>query len=170
MIFTYLHVPLRRMTFSVPAIYDWVVGHCVGYTLNLFAGETVLAGVNEVRNDIRAQLSCSHRLDALDFVRAWQGRRFDTVVLDPPYAYRKSMEMYDGAMNSRFKEVKDGLLRITTPDARVITFGYHSVSMGQQRGFHQEEILLMSHGGAIHDTIATVERREQNLITEGVRS
>ncbi len=31
--------------------------------------------------------------------------------------------------------------------------------MGNKRGFKQEHILLMSHGGAIHDTIAVVERK-----------
>lgn len=47
--------------------------------------------------------------------------------------------------------------RIMNVGGRVITFGYHSVSMGKRRGFTQERILLMSHGGAIHDTIAVVE-------------
>jgi hypothetical protein len=31
--------------------------------------------------------------------------------------------------------------------------------MGEKRGFEQEHILLMSHGGAIHDTIAVIERK-----------
>ena len=30
--------------------------------------------------------------------------------------------------------------------------------MGQNRHFHVEKIALFSHGGAIHDTIASVER------------
>jgi hypothetical protein len=46
---------------------------------------------------------------------------------------------------------------------RVITFGYHSVSMGRSRGFEVSEICIMSHGGAIHDTIATVEDRQKDL-------
>jgi hypothetical protein len=41
----------------------------------------------------------------------------------------------------------------------VITFGYHSVSMGAGRGFAVQQVALFSHGGAIDDTIATVERR-----------
>jgi hypothetical protein len=35
--------------------------------------------------------------------------------------------------------------------------------MGQRRGFEQEHILLMSHGGAIHDTIAVIERKDDGL-------
>jgi len=38
-------------------------------------------------------------------------------------------------------------------------FGCHSISMGKKRGFKQEHLLVMSHGGAIHDTIVIVERK-----------
>jgi hypothetical protein len=41
---------------------------------------------------------------------------------------------------------------------KVITFGYHSVVMGRGRSFHIEQVALFSHGGAIHDTIVSVER------------
>ena len=58
-----------------------------------------------------------------------------------------------GLKNKGFKLNKNG---------RVITFGYHSISMGKSRGFSQEKILLMSHGGAIHDTIAVIERKTIN--------
>jgi len=42
----------------------------------------------------------------------------------------------------------------------------NSVSMGQKRGFKQDKILLMSHSGGIHDTIAVIERKinENNTI------
>ena len=84
--------------------------------------------------------------------------KFDTIILDPPYAYRKSMEMYNGHKASKFNQVKDNLKNILNENGRVITFGYHSVSMGKNRGFEQERILLISHGGAIHDTIAVIEK------------
>ena len=53
-----------------------------------------------------------------------------------------------------FVATKDSYLN---KDGIVITFGYHSVSMGNKRGFTQKKILLLSHGGAIHDTIAIIE-------------
>ena len=106
-------------------------------------------------------------MDALEFVRSWdRSRLFNTVILDPPYAYRKSMEMYDGAISSAFNQVKDHIPNILTPEGIVITFGYHSNVMGEKRGFIQEHILLMSHGGAIHDTIAVVERRLKDMANE----
>lgn len=154
--FDYLKVPLHKMTFSRKPIREWVEAQSVPIVLNLFAGETRLQ-IDEVRNDMREEMVAEYHLDALEFVTTWEGDKFNTVILDPPYAYRKSMEMYGGAVSSAFNQVKNRVCDILNVGGRVITFGYHSISMGKGRGFHQERILLMSHGGAIHDTIATVE-------------
>jgi hypothetical protein len=154
--FDYLKVPLNKMTFSRKPIREWVELQCVPRVLNLFSGATKL-NVDEVRNDVREEMPADYHMDALEFVTGWSGEKFSTIILDPPYAYRKSMEMYGGAVSSAFNAVKNGLSRILVTGGRVITFGYHSISMGRTRGFHQDRILLMSHGGAIHDTIATVE-------------
>jgi 16S rRNA G966 N2-methylase RsmD len=103
-----------------------------------------------------------YHMDAVDFLQKAIDAKImlpviDTVVLDPPYSYRKSMELYNGHKNSRFKIVKDLICEITDKGSTVITFGYQSVSMGIKRGFQVKEIALFSHGGAIRDTIATVE-------------
>jgi len=157
--FYYIKTPLNKYTFKMPKIRKWVESIAEGYCLNLFAGMTKL-NLNEVRNDIREEMNAEYHLDALDFCKQWTGNKFDTVILDPPYSYRKSMEMYGGKITSPFNILKDEILNIITENAIVITFGYHSVSMGSVRGFKTEGICLMSHGGAIHDTIATVERRK----------
>ncbi len=155
----YMKTGLGRYTFANRRIREWVEGNCKGLVLNLFAGETKL-NVNEVRNDLREDALAEHHKDALCFAHEWDGEKFDTVVMDPPYSYRKSMEMYAGKVTSPFNALKDAVCRILKDDGRVITFGYHSVSMGKKRGFIQSRILLMSHGGAIHDTIAVVEDRK----------
>lgn len=154
----YLKTPLHKYTFSIRPIREWVESRCQGKVLNLFAGKTKL-NCNEVRNDVDATMLADTHKDALDFVLSCKDK-FDTILLDPPYAYRKSMEMYNGHKASRFNEVKDNLHKILNKNGKVITFGYQSVSMGKTRGFKQEEILLMSHGGAIHDTIAVIEIKE----------
>jgi len=74
-------------------------------------------------------------------------------------SYRKSMTRYEGAVSSDFNRVKNFLPKIMAYRGNVITFGYHSNVMGKVRGFTQEHLLVMSHGGAIHDTIAVNERR-----------
>jgi predicted methyltransferase len=130
---------------------------CEGRTLNLFAGKTKLA-INEFRNDIDPDVEADTHIDALEFVKTWKGDNFDTVLLDPPYAIRKSMEMYGGRRASPFRQLKDVLPNIIKDKGKLITFGYHSNVMGKNRGFKVEKIALFSHGGAIHDTIASVER------------
>jgi hypothetical protein len=152
----YLKVPLNKYTFSIKPIRDWVEENSRGKVLNLFAGKTKLE-LDEVRVDSDETMEADYYMDALDFVKDTKDR-FDTIILDPPYAYRKSMEMYNGHKASRLNQIKDLIPTILDKNGSVITFGYHSVSMGKGRGFEQEKILLMSHGGAIHDTIAVKEK------------
>ena len=125
---------------------------------------------DEIRNDVRVDMPADYHMDALDFVKRWGGERFNTILLDPPYAYRKSMEMYEGAVSSPFNQIKNQLYRIIHKNGIVITFGYHSNVMGKSRNYRQEHILLMSHGGAIHDTIAVIERKDDGISREQVGS
>jgi hypothetical protein len=164
--FTYLKQPLNKYTFNSPKTREFVIQHCKGKTLNLFAGKHPLSlyGVDEVRVDVDPSMELlTYVMDALDFVKfaTKTGLKFDTVVLDPPYSYRKSMELYNGNLNSRFKQVLDCIPDILNPDGTVITFGYHSSVMSGKRGFETVEICLISHGGAQHDTIVSVEKRIQ---------
>jgi hypothetical protein len=156
-LFEHLRCPLHRYTFSVNPIRLWVERHCEGKVLNLFAGPTLLS-VDEVRNDLDLAMPADFHLDALEFLRGWTGARFDTVLLDPPYALRKSMELYKGHICSPFRQLKDEIPHCLSPGGIVITFGYHSIVMGAGRKFSLERLALFSHGGAIHDTIASVER------------
>jgi hypothetical protein len=168
--FTFLQTSLNRYTFRVKGIRLWVENQCQGKTvLNLFGGPTRLNGCIETSNDLayeaklksgqRLKIETTFHMDALDCVRMLiaQGKKYQRVVLDPPYSIRKSMEMYKGNLNSRFKQICDLLPLILEPDGRVITFGYHSIVMGEERGFRVVEICLISHGGAMRSTIAAVE-------------
>jgi len=159
-IFQHIKCPLHRYTFSVKPIRDWVEAQCEGKVLNLFAGYTRL-NVDETRNDLDRDAPADYHKDAVEFLRSWDGEKFDTILLDPPYAYRKSMELYKGIICSPFRQLKDEIIRCLATNGKVITFGYHSVVMGLARRFEIERICLFSHGGAIHDTIATIERYQQ---------
>ncbi len=151
----YIKTPLNKYTFSIKPIREWVEKNAKGKVLNLFAGKTKLK-LDELRIDSDKTMDAHTYIDAYEFVKICKNK-FDTIILDPPYAYRKSMEMYNGHKASKFNQIKDLIPNILNENGIVITFGYHSVSMGKKRGFVQEKILLMSHGGAIHDTIATIE-------------
>lgn len=170
--FTYFKQPLNRYTFKAPKIKAWIEEQCRGKrVLNLFAGKIRLDGCNEITNDLDSSIITDHKMDALNclvWLRArWE--KFDVVILDPPYAYRKVMEKYIVAkdnvavnevkQNSRFKKVLDMVPYVLAEGGKVITFGYHSRVMSGKRGFETVEVLLVSHGGAQHDTIAAVEKR-----------
>ena len=155
--FDYIKTPLNRYTFKVKPMREWAEKNCEGKVLNLFAGLTKL-DVDEVRNDLDKEALADYNLDALKFLETWEGHKFNTILLDPPYAYRKSMEMYKGIKCSPFQKLKDAILNVIEDGGKVITFGYHSTVMGRKRGFEIEGLALFSHGGAIHDTIASIER------------
>lgn len=147
---------LRRYTFESPKIRFWVEENSEGRVLNLFAGKTLL-DLDEVRNDVDVSMPADFHLDAVDFVKGWRGEKFDTVILDPPYAYRKGMEMYNGHYASRFKQLADVLPRVLKVGGRVITFGYHSTFLGRKRGGVLVKLCVFAHGGAQHCTIGIVE-------------
>ena len=153
-----MKTPLNKYTFSIKPIREWVERNSKGLVLNLFAGKIKL-NLDETRVDVDKTMKADFYMDAYAFVKQHHGK-FDTIILDPPYAYRKSMEMYNGHKASKFNQIKDLIPKILNKNGIVITFGYHSVSMGKKRGFKQEKILLLSHGGAIHDTIAIIERKD----------
>ena len=158
-LFDYIKCPLNKWTFSIKPIRKWVESMCECKTLNLFAGRTLLS-IDEIRNDLDCDAVKDYQKDALQFLKEWDGEKFNTILLDPPYAYRKSMEMYNGIKASPFRQLKDEIPRILKPNGIVITFGYHTIVIGKNRGFEVERIALFSHGGAIHDTIASIERNK----------
>jgi len=159
---TLINTNLRRYTFDSPKIKNWVENRSNGFCLNLFAGKNKL-NLNEVRNDIDMEMNADYHLEALDFVKSWEGKQFDTIILDPPYAYRKSMEMYNGNLNSRFKQLADEVPRILNKGGKVITFGYHSTFLGKKREFVLDELCVFAHGGSQHCTIGIIEKRIKEL-------
>lgn len=104
-----MKTPLNRYTFKNRRILRWVEDICEGTVLNLFSGKTLLS-CNEIINDIREEMPADYHRDALEFVISWSkicGKKFNTILLDPPYSYRKSMEMYDGKKMSPFNAIKN---------------------------------------------------------------
>lgn len=131
-IFEHIHCPLNRYTFQIRPVREWVEKHCEGRVLNLFAGKTILQ-VNEVRNDKDMEMPADYHLDALEFLNSWKEQKFNTILLDPPYAYLKSMELYKGVACSPFRQLKDATVNCLEPGGIVITFDYHSIVMGRVR-------------------------------------
>ena len=159
--FTYLHQPVHRHTFVNPKVREWVEHWSLGKVLNLFAGPTKL-DLDEIRVDLDPEIAAHHTMDAKDFPGFWRdqgGYKFDTVILDPPYNYRKAREKYEGRMIGNLPRLKDDLLSIIANDARVISMGWDSVGMGRTRGFEKIALVLVCHSGGQRDTIGVVEQR-----------
>jgi hypothetical protein len=152
-----INTNLRRYTFESPKIKSWVESNCIGRVLNLFAGYTKL-NVDETRNDIDVNALADFHLDAYDFVSKYNGEPFDTILLDPPYAYRKSIEMYNGNYTSKFKLIADRIPQILKPGGIVISFGYHSTFLGKKRNSKLIKMCVFAHGGAQHCTIGIIEK------------
>ncbi len=149
--------PLHRYTFKAPKVRAWVESVSSGKVLNLFAGITRL-DLDETRVDLDDETNPDYNMDTLEYVIQCQ-EIYDTIILDPPYAYRKSITHYKGHVAIPFKRLKDELVRIVPVGGDVVTFGYHSNSMSKVRGFELTRVLLICHGGAMHDTIAIVEEK-----------
>jgi hypothetical protein len=171
--FTYLKTNLNCFTFKVPKIKSWVEDQCFNkVVLNLFGGPTRLNNCVEISNDLAYEtipkkgkkpekIDTTYHMDALDLCKYLikHPEIIQVILIDAPYSYRKSMEFYKGYKASRMKQVYDLLPEILAPNGTVISFGYHASQMGKLRGFYVDEILIIDHSGAMHTTIATVEKR-----------
>jgi len=153
-----INTNLRRYTFQSPKIKKWVEQNSNGKCLNLFAGKTKL-NIDEIRNDIDNSALKDFQMDALDFVKyaIKEKMSFDTIILDPPYAYRKAMEMYNGNYTSRFKQIADLIPNILNINGRVISFGYHSTFLGKKRNAKLKKLCVFAHGGSQHCTVGIIE-------------
>lgn len=160
--FTYLFQAPSKYTFEQSDLKLWVERWCKGTTLNLFAGKVKL-NVDEVRIDIDGNMLADYHMDALKFI-AKTHRKFDTVLLDPPYNLRKAREKYGGRFIGSFQQVRAGVLTVLRPFGRIITLGYDSVGMGSKRGFSKIAICLVCHGGDHNDTICLVEEMIQTQL------
>ena len=147
---------LRRYTFDSPKIKKWVEENSSGKCLNLFAGKNKL-DLDEVRNDLDETVLADYHMDALDFVKQCKDK-FDTIILDPPYALRKAMEMYKGNYSSKFKQIADEITKLCKPKTKIISFGYHSTFMGKVRKYDLVKLCVFAHGGSQHCTIGIIEQ------------
>ena len=158
--FKYIQQPPKKYTFEMPQLKKWVEYQCEGLVLNLFCGPTKLS-VDEVRVDQDPKMLADYHMDCRDFVEyaANSKIKFDTVIIDPPYTWRKSKEMYNGHMIGQLPRLKNELPDILSKQAKILQFGYDTVGMGAGRGFAKVGIALICHGGDSKDTLCVIERK-----------
>ena len=163
-------------TFTIPPIAALIKRHrCTGglYWVDPFAGFHSPAIIT---NDLNPEAPTRFHLDALDFLRTRDIAEFDGGFFDPVYSKRQASECYKqfglAECASRvtradyWSSCKDELARIIKPGGLSICFGWDSNGLGKGRGFELLEILLVAHGGLHYDTIVTVERKVQTMLSE----
>lgn len=130
-----------------------------------FANRNKLANIT---NDLDETFDTDYHLDALDFLKMFDGNSVDMVLFDSPYSPRQVSECYNKlgktvdhktTQSSYWSNLKNEIGRIVKKDGIVITFAWNSGGIGKTLGFNIEEILLVAHGGWHNDTICTVERK-----------
>ena len=163
--FIIIDSPPSKYTFDDLKIRAWVGKWCKGKVLNLFAGKNIV-DPNETRVDTDPNMpNIHHQQEAEEFVREsiQLGRKWDTVILDPPFSERKAREKYDGRYIGNFTKLKNEITDIINPGGRVITFGYQGRSMYDKRGYKRLAILMIDHMGDFNSTIGVVEERKPSL-------
>jgi len=162
--FEYLYQPPKKWTFEQLELKRFVESYCIEPVLNLFAGKTKLS-IKEVRVDSNPEMPANFHMDAMMFLNSWNGDKFGSVILDPPYSVRKGREKYLNHQIGKLTKIKNRLMGSLVPGGRVISLGYDSVGMSQKRGFIKIAICLVCHSGDHNDTICLVEEMNQlNLL------
>lgn len=131
------------------------------------------------RNDCDPATEAPSHLDARDYCARLlaEGVVADVVLLDPPYSPRQIAECYRqigrpvyraDTQNARlYREVRDRLDPLLRAGGVAVSCGWSGVGFGRRRGYEACELLLVTHGGAHHDTIVVVERKGALQAKEG---
>lgn len=155
-------------TFSIQPVREFVLRYVTPDSCDPFARNSEIAAVT---NDLNPETKAQHHMDAQAFLTmmADEGRRFSTVLFDPPYSPRQISEVYQAVglkvgmeetQSARlYSRCRDQIARLVPVGGHVLSFGWNTVGMGLDRGFELVEILLVCHGGAHNDTICIAERR-----------
>lgn len=165
-----------KWTFSIPPIRTLIEEEKTdGLWIDPFAGKYSPANIT---NDLNPQRDTTYHMDALAFLKTFANESVDGVFLDPPYSPRQVKECYDSiglnigwdGRSTFWSDIKDEISHILKPGGKVLCFGWNSMGCGKTRGFEMNRILLVAHGGAINDTICTVEIKTEVKRCQEVRN
>lgn len=117
-------------------------------------------------NDLNPAFSCTHNLDALEFLRLFPAETFDGVLFDPPFSPRQAKEEYSGfgaladldTSRRFYSSRKREAARVLKIGGVAVVCGWNSLGLGKKNGMTIEEVHLVNHGDQ-NDTIVTVCRK-----------
>ena len=154
-----------KNTFSIKPIKELIDRYREGIieSIDPFANSNRIA---KYCNDLDPQYGTEYCMDAIEFLKDFRDSSIDLVLFDPPYSPRQVSECYKSldmtvnmqtTQSSFWGNLKKEINRVSSPGAKVITFGWNSGGIGKTKGFEIIEILMVAHGGWHNDTICTVE-------------
>ena len=169
-------------TFTVRPIRDFVMRYVTEDSCDPFARNS---GIALDTNDLNTETTARYHMEAVEFLKmmAEDGRRYSTVLFDPPYSPRQISEAYQSVglkagtketQNSAlYRRCRDYIARMVPVGGHVLSFGWNTTGMGVDRGFDPVEILIVCHGGAHNDTLCLAERRvaeQTSIATDAERN
>lgn len=124
-------------------------------------------------NDLDPSTTADHHIQAEHFIASLDGA--DLWIVDPPYSPRQIKEVYgsigltvtmqDTQTAALYRRVREAINQRAVPGDVALWFGWNSV--GQCKPWTLIEILLVCHGGAHNDTIATAWRLDGRSLHAG---
>lgn len=158
----------------VKVLLEKYVGDGQGW-VDPFAGDNSPA---EITNDHNPNRKAQYHLEALDFCKQLTGK-YEGILFDPPYSFQQVKEHYNLLGKPITKEntsmrfystVKDEMCTKIKDGGYAISFGWNTNGFGKARGFKIVEIMIVAHGGHRNDTIVTVEKKDELLMSEMFKS
>ena len=158
----------NKNTFHIPPIKE-LLGRYVVDKKDWIDGFARGSRWAETTNDINAEYSTTHNLEAMEFFSSFDRESIQGVLFDPPYSLTQAAYSYKqhgeglSSVNPNKMEywarLKDQVASIIKPNGLCISLGWNTMGLGKNRGFKKLEILLVPHGGTRNDTIVTVEQK-----------
>lgn len=171
--------PSGGATFDCPPIRQFVERYLMDAEVSVdpFARDSKLATLT---NDLNPNTEAQEHMKAADYLE-WLSESIkgcDLVIFDPPYSLRQTKELYEGIgveftyedshSVGRWIEEKDIISGLLRPGGVVLHFGWNTNGMGKKRGYDIEEILIVAHGSAHHDTLCMAERKLQGDLWDSI--
>ena len=161
----------NKNTFSINPVKKLINKYVSPGTMSIdpFANNSEIATIT---NDLDTQYDTNYHLDALEFLKLFKDNSVDIVLYDPPFSPRQVSESYkklkksvnmETTQASYWSKQKDEIARILKVNGICIRCGWNTNGIGKNRGFSQEELLIIAHGAQHNDTLVLVERKVEDV-------
>lgn len=156
----YYRVDRNKWTFQTDRTRKWAESWLQGRVLNAFAGETALNHSGEiVRNDANPERPADHHRDVNELGNVLEENTFDSIIHDPPWSERQSMQSYEGYQAGEVGETMELYHRLLRPGGLVISLGFTTTVMPARFGYERQEMAIFETMGRGDDYLGCVVKK-----------